>query len=96
MNIIVAGCGKIGTSVVSRLVLEGHDVVAVDKNPTVISEVTNVYDIMGVTGNAADCDTLTEAGAQSADMFVAMMDSDELNMLACLMAKRLGVQHTIA
>ena len=96
MNIIVAGCGKIGTSVISRLVLEGHDVVAVDESADVITEVTNIYDIMGVTGNAADCDTLSEAGAQNADMFVAMMDSDELNMLSCLMAKRLGVQNTIA
>ncbi len=96
MNIIVAGCGKIGTSVISRLVLEGHNVVAVDTSVDVITEVTNVYDIMGVTGNAADCDTLTEAGAASADIFVSMMDSDELNMLSCLMAKRLGTKSTIA
>ena len=96
MKIIIAGCGKIGTSVLSSLAQEGHDVTAVDKNPNVISELTNVYDVMGVCGNAVDCETLIEAGAGDCGMFVAMTDSDELNMLSCFLAKRMGAQNTIA
>lgn len=88
MNIIVAGCGKIGTSILSNLVAEGHDVVAVDNNADVISEITNIYDVIGVNGNIADCDTLSEAGADSADMFIAATGTDELNMLASFLAKK--------
>lgn len=95
MNIIVMGCGKIGTTIVESLINEGHDVLAVDKNPDVITEITNVYDAMGVCGNGADCDTLSEAGIENADLFVAVSGSDELNMLACFLAKKMGAKHTI-
>ena len=96
MKIIIAGCGKIGVSVLSSLAQEGHDVTAIDDNSSVISELTNVYDVMGVCGNAVDCDTLMEAGAADCGMFVAMTDSDELNMLSCFLAKKMGAQNTIA
>ncbi|MBR5437972.1 MAG: Trk system potassium transporter TrkA [Clostridia bacterium] len=96
MNIIVAGCGKIGTAVVSALVSEGHDVTALDVNPEVINEITNVYDVMGMCGNSADCETLEEAGIDSCDIFVAVTGSDELNMLSCFIAKKMGAKHTVA
>ena len=96
MKIIIAGCGKIGTSVLASLAAEGHDVTAVDKKSEVIAELTNVYDVMGVCGNAADCDTLIEAGAADCGLYVAMTESDELNMLSCFLAKKMGAQHTIA
>ena len=96
MKIIVVGCGKIGTTIVSSLVLEGHDIVAVDNLPSVISEITNVYDVMGVCGNGADYDTLSEAGVEKADLFIASTGSDELNMLSCFVARRMGASHTIA
>lgn len=96
MNIIVAGCGKIGTAVVSALVSEGHDVTAMDENPDVINEITNVYDVMGICGNSADCETLEEAGIDSCDVFVAVTGSDELNMLSCFIAKKMGAKHTVA
>ena len=95
MKIIVMGCGKIGKTIVENLINEGYDVLAIDKDPNVITEVTNVYDTMGVCGNGADCDTLTEAGVESADLFVAVSASDELNLLACFIAKKLGAKHTI-
>lgn len=95
MKIIVMGCGKIGKTIVENLTNEGYDVLAIDKNPDVITEITNVYDTMGVCGNGADCDTLTEAGVESADLFVAVSASDELNLLACFIAKKLGAKHTI-
>ena len=96
MKIIIAGCGKIGTSVLASLAQEGHDVVAVDNKNEVITELTNVYDVMGVCGNAVDCGTLEEAGVSNCGMFVAMTDSDELNMLSCFIAKKMGAQNTIA
>ena len=96
MKIIIAGCGKIGTSVLSSLAAEGHDLTAIDNKPEVITEITNVYDVMGVSGNAADCDTLIEAGAGECGLFVAMTESDELNMLSCFLAKKMGAKHTIA
>lgn len=96
MNIIVIGCGKIGSTLVASLAFEGHDVIAVDRKAEVITELTNSYDVMGVCGNGADSDILTEAGAENADMVIAVTDSDELNMLACFMAKKMGTDKTIA
>lgn len=96
MKIIIAGCGKIGITLVENLVNEGHEVVALDSNPDAITDITNVYDAMGVCGSAADCDTLAEAGVEKADLFVAATDSDELNMLSCFLARRMGAAHAIA
>ncbi len=96
MNIIVIGCGKIGSTLVASLATEGHDVIAVDRKAEVITELTNTYDVMGVCGNGADSDILTEAGAENADMVIAVTESDELNMLACFMAKKMGANKTIA
>ncbi len=96
MQIIIVGCGKIGTTIISSLVKEGHDVVAIDKSDATIAEMNNVYDVMGVCGSGTDSDTLKEAGVEKADMFVAVTDSDEMNMLSCFIAKKMGARHTIA
>ncbi len=96
MNIIVVGCGKIGTAVVSALVNEGHDVTVVDENAAVINEITNVYDVMAVCGNGADCEPLEEARVEICDIFVAVTGSDEFNMLSCFIAKKMGAKHTVA
>ena len=96
MKIIIVGCGKIGTTIVENLAKEGHDVVAVDRSPETVTEISNIYDVMCVCGNGADSDTLTEAGAERCDLFVAATDSDETNMLSCFLARRMGAKHTIA
>ena len=96
MNIIVAGCGKVGTTIIEALVKEGHDVVAIDKDPAMLSEVTNVYDVIGVNGNGVDYDTLSEAEVQKAELFIAVTGSDEFNMLSCFIARKMGAAHTIA
>ena len=96
MNITVVGCGKIGSTILSSLVSEGHDVIAIDNDPAVIEEITNIYDIMGVCGNGVDCDTLSEANIEKSDLFIAATGSDELNMLSCFVAGRMGAGHTIA
>lgn len=96
MNILVAGCGKIGTTIIDSLVAEGHDVTAIDADAAVLDGITNIYDVIGVCGNGADCETLGEAGVEKAELFVAVTGSDELNMLSCFMAKKMGAAHTIA
>ena len=96
MKIIVAGCGKIGSSIVEVLVREGHDVIAVDKDTDLLAELNNIYDVMTVSGNAADSVTLEEAGVQTAELFVGVTDSDEINMLSCFIARKMGAKHTIA
>ena len=96
MNIMIAGCGKIGSTITESLVSEGHSVAIVDNDPAVVSEMTNICDVMGVCGNGADCETLEAGGVSSADLFVAVTGSDEFNMLSCFMAKKMGAQHTIA
>jgi len=96
MKIIIVGCGKIGTAILENLVGEGNDVVAIDDSSSVIEEIGNVYDVMCVCGNGADTETLQEAGVSKADLFVAVTNSDELNMLACFVAEKMGAKHTIA
>ena len=96
MKIVVVGCGKIGEAILNALTLEGHDLVVVDNRDHVISEIVNKHDVMCVCGNGVDRETLSEAGVESAELFIAVTGSDELNMLSCLIAKRMGAQHTIA
>ena len=96
MKIIIFGCGKIGRTIIESLVDEGHDIVAVDREKSVIDEVTDIYDVMGLCGNGVDSDTMTEAGVEDAELFIAVTGSDELNMLACFLAKKMGAKYTLA
>ena len=90
MKITIVGCGKIGTTILASLVAEGHDILAVDTDPVVLTEITNIYDVMTLCGNGVDCDVLSEAKTERADLFIAVTGSDELNMLSCFLARRLG------
>lgn len=96
MNILIVGCGKIGSTILASLVNEGHNVTALDSNPDVLSQLTNIYDVMSVCGNGADCETLEEAKVNDADLLIAATDSDEFNMLTCFLGKRMGAKNTIA
>ncbi len=96
MKIIIFGCGKIGTTIISALSNEGHDIVAIDRNSETVEEISNIYDVMGLCGNGVDCAVMTEAGVDTTDLFIAVTGSDELNMLSCFLAKKLGAKHTVA
>lgn len=96
MKVIIAGCGKIGSTIVASLVSENMDVVAIDNSDSVIRELTNTYDVMGVCGNCTDSSVLEEAGVGDAELFTAVTASDEINMLSCFIAGRLGAKHTVA
>ncbi len=96
MKIIIVGCGKIGTALIDSLVEEEHDIVAIDTSRKVLEEINNIYDVMCVCGNGADSDTLIEADAGKADLFIAVTGSDELNMLSSFFAKKMGAEYTVA
>ncbi len=96
MKIIIAGCGKIGSTMVESLSAEGHDILIIDNDDDVICDITNVYDVMGVCGNCVDSDVLEEAGVDGTDLYIAVADSDELNMLSCYLARKMGAKNTIA
>lgn len=96
MKIVVAGCGKIGQTVIGSLMAEGHDLIAIDSDSEILDELTNIYDVMVICGNCADSDVLEECAIAEAELFVALTGSDELNMLSCFIAKRMGASNTIA
>ena len=75
---------------------EDHDIIVVDQNATKVEEVVNQFDVIGVVGNGGSYDILMEAGAQDANLIICVTTSDELNILAGLMAKKMGTKHTIA
>ena len=97
MNIIVVGLGKIGEKLVERLSNEeNHNITVVDIRYDILQDVVNSYDVMGVSGNGASIDTLKEAGIEETDIIIAATGSDELNLLTCLVARKLGKCSTIA
>ena len=96
MKIVIAGCGKIGRNILQNLVFENHDITAIDNDPEVIQQITDNYDIMGICASATHYKTLSDAAVDSAELFIATTDSDELNMLSCFLAKRMGAKHTVA
>ena len=96
MNIIINGAGKIGRSVAEHLSGEGHNITVIDTNPKVIEEVVNNYDVRGIFGNGAVLSVLKEADADKADLLISVTPSDELNVMCCLVAKKIGTKQTIA
>lgn len=96
MKIVVVGCGKIGKTIISSLVNERHDVVAIDVNQKVIEEVRTAYDVIALCGSGTEYSELKEAGIEKTELFIAVTGSDELNMLACFVAKKMGAKHTVA
>lgn len=96
MRVIVVGCGKIGRSVLESMEEERHDVVAIDNDPQVIEQITNTYDVMAICGSATSREMLAEAGVSKTDLFIAVTESDEVNMLSCFLAKRMGAKYTVA
>lgn len=96
LNIIIVGCGKVGTTLLQRLSEEGHNITFIDTDQKLVENLSNSYDVMGVTGNGASCKVQIEAGIETADLFIAVTESDELNLLCCTIAKKVGNCSTIA
>ncbi|MCR4782333.1 MAG: Trk system potassium transporter TrkA [Lachnospiraceae bacterium] len=87
LKIIIVGCGKVGRTLVDKLNQEGNDITVIDQIPERVEEITNLYDVMGIVGNGASFSIQTEAEIENADLFIAVTDSDELNLLCCTVAK---------
>ena len=96
MKIIIVGCGKVGLTLTEQLNNEGHDITVIDKDGAKLRSVTDNIDVMGVEGNGAIYQVQIEAGIKETDLLIATTNSDELNMLCCLIAKKAGNCHTIA
>ncbi len=96
LNIIVVGIGKVGYTVAEQLSQEMHDVTIIDTNEDVINDTLQDIDVIGIIGNGATYKTLIKADIDECDLLIALTGSDELNILACLLAKKLGAKSTIA
>ena len=96
MNIIIAGCGKVGRALAEQLSREKHDITVIDRKPEAIQQITNIADVRGVVGNGASYEIQMDAGIDTADLMIAVTDADEVNLLCCLIAKKAGGCQTIA
>ena len=90
LKIVIVGCGKVGATLVEQLSREGNEITIIDKNSKKIQEIGNLYDVMAIAGNGASFATQMEAGVNRCDLFIAVTDSDELNLLCCTIAKHAG------
>ena len=96
LKIIIVGMGKAGSVLVEKLSDEGHDITIIDKNKQRLQALTNLYDVMAVEGNGASFSVQQEAGIKDSDLIIAMTGSDELNLLCCMVAKRVAKCSAIA
>ena len=96
MRIVVIGDGKVGKSIVEHVSKEGHELIIIDKNPTVVEQIIDQYDVMGIVGNGASYEIQRNARVDKADLLIATTSSDEVNILSCIVAKELGAKATVA
>ena len=96
MKIVIIGMGMIGKTILETLIGEGHTITIIDENREKIESLIERYDVMGVVGNGACLDIQLEAGVDTADTVIVVTSSDELNIMACLVAKKAGADSTIA
>lgn len=96
MKIIIIGTGKVGKAILEHISKEGHDLCIIDSNPKIIDDLVNRYDISGVSGNGASYEIQRKAEVNKADIVITCTSSDEVNILACMVAKKIGAKNTIA
>ena len=96
MTIIIAGAGKVGATLADHLADEGHSVIIIDVSGDTLDRLTDQMDVMCVKGNCVSRDVLLEAGARESDVLIAATASDEINLLCCHIAHRVGVPYTVA
>ncbi|MBQ7408775.1 MAG: Trk system potassium transporter TrkA [Clostridia bacterium] len=96
MRIVIIGLGTIGKTILKTLSKERHTITIIDENKEKIEELIEKYDVSGVVGNGACMEIQEEAKVKDADLFIALADSDELNIFACMVARKVGAKNTIA
>ncbi len=88
MNVIIVGGGNVGYALVEKLSAERHNVVVVDQDKKRIDQITNEQDVLGIVGDGINYQILLKAGIEHTDLLIAVTESDEQNLLTCVMAKR--------
>ncbi len=96
MKIVIVGCGKVGYTLAKQLSMENLDITIIDNSSKVIEKTQETLDVIVMSGNGAALEIQREARVDEADLLIATTDSDELNLLCCIVAKRLGCRHTIS
>ena len=96
MKIVIVGDGKVGYTLTEQLSEEGHDIVVIDSNRTVLAALAETFDVMVVHGNGASLQTQLTADVGNSDLLIAATSADEINVLCCIIARKLGCEHTIA
>ncbi len=96
MKIVIIGLGTIGKTILKNISRKGHNITIIDEDKDKIESLIQKYDVSGIVGNGACIDIQREAGVKDADLVIALTNSDELNVFACLVAKKIGVKNTIA
>lgn len=95
MKIVIVGDGKVGYNIAKQLLAEGHDIVVIDNNPDVLEDSLHKLDVLVVDGNGVTLQTQEEADVANSDLLIAATSADEINLLCCILAKKLGCRHTI-
>lgn len=96
MKIVIIGDGKVGHKLAIQLSEENYDITLIDQNEGKLKDALNKMDIFCIPGNGADAEIMKQADVPHADLVIACASADEMNMLSCLLARRLGAKHTIA
>lgn len=96
MRIIIVGAGKMGLALAESLIREGHNITMIDNSEAVVDRGENTLDALFIRGNGVRVDVLKEANVEETDIVIATTAGDEMNMLVCLTAKKLGAQYAIA
>jgi trk system potassium uptake protein TrkA len=95
MKIVIVGGGKVGEFLCVALSTEGNDVILIEKNSRILERIANKTEIIGIVGNGANYDAQIEANVPECDVFIAVTEMDEINMIASIIAKKLGAKNTI-
>lgn len=96
LKVIIVGAGEVGYYLADRLALEGHEIVVVDRSEDKIKRLERSLNVMAIKGSGASAKVLETAGIKEADLFVAVTDSDEINLISCLLAREYGVPRKVA
>lgn len=96
MKTTVIGAGKVGKEIAMRLLQEGHDLVIIDKDESRLARIEDDFDCHCIKGSGSTAKTLNSPAVAQSDLLIAVTNSDEVNMIACMTAKRIGIPYTIA
>ena len=96
MKILIVGSGQVGYFLCDRLSCEGHEVTLVDQDEETVERAQDRLNVLGIVGNGASAEILEQAGIKDADIFIAVTNMDEVNILACLLAREYNVDVLVA